>query len=334
MVLAIGVPCSASASVDSRQFRFFHPDGGDGLSQSSVTAIPQDSKGFVWLGTLNGLLRIGVDGSRKVFRLPASQPNANLKNAFSSISSIDVRATDKSGNWSAHELSLPINIVPPWWLTWQAKVAFVLSFCVVIYLGYRVRSWQIHVYAKRLEREVEDRTHLLREYNQQLKITARTDYLTGLPNRRYFLEEAERHYASFLRTQRKFSVLLMDVDHFKSINDQWGHEGGDYVLVELASRLCSTCRQMDLIARWGGEEFIMLFPESDIHGCLAAVEKVKRSIIARPFHYKGNHFYITVTIGVAEVSAGVALEQSINDADKALYRGKKSGRNCIRYALQ
>jgi diguanylate cyclase (GGDEF)-like protein len=181
----------------------------------------------------------------------------------------------------------------------------------------------------RLEAEVTERTAELREANEKLARAARVDHLTGLLNRRGFNEEAESESFRAFRSGKPFSVVLADVDHFKQVNDEYGHACGDHVLKRVATILAERTRDVDRVARWGGEEFILLLPETDTRGAAVIAEKLREAISENLFEYSGRRLSITMTFGIAEHRKGEALEACIARADTALYTGKERGRNRV-----
>ncbi len=184
---------------------------------------------------------------------------------------------------------------------------------------------------ERMERELLQASEALRGANQDLKRLANTDVLTGLANRRRFMEVLEGEIDRAERYDRPLSLVLVDLDHFKEVNDTHGHAGGDEVLRATAGVLASVCRDVDLAARIGGEEFAILLPETRASGAERVAERV-RSRIAQGHHRapSGAGFRITASAGVAslgrEVGSGEALLQA---ADDALYRAKGEGRNRV-----
>jgi len=180
-----------------------------------------------------------------------------------------------------------------------------------------------------LEDRVRDRTQALEEANRRLAEASRTDPLTGLPNRRGFLEAADMELARIRRSWRPCTVVMADVDHFKRINDTFGHATGDAVLEGVAEALRQSLRGQDLVARWGGEEFIMLMPETDGPGAVLAVETVRRALLARDHGQGSERLPVTASFGVMEHRPGLSLEATIAEADRALYRAKAEGRNRV-----
>lgn len=171
------------------------------------------------------------------------------------------------------------------------------------------------------------------ELEQRIMRLARTDYLTGLLNRRAFMERLESEYSRARRENKPLSLIIMDIDHFKSVNDSYGHQAGDLILQELAAIITKSCRLYDFIGRYGGEEFIVCLPGTDKVNAVvtaermrAAVENMKKYIPDRDVVVK-----ITASFGVASFQPGedTNIDKLINKADDALYRAKGEGRNRV-----
>ncbi|WP_116367139.1 sensor domain-containing diguanylate cyclase [Parahaliea mediterranea] len=180
-----------------------------------------------------------------------------------------------------------------------------------------------------LEQEVAERTEALEAANRRLTEAARVDPLTGLYNRRGFIAEAEVEIQRMFRTGRGFSLILADVDHFKSVNDRYGHASGDMILMRVASLLREGIRDADRVARWGGEEFILLLPETGADGAALLAEKLRERLADNLFEAEGHRLRISMTFGVSEFRRGESLEQCVARADAALYQGKSEGRNRV-----
>ena len=180
-----------------------------------------------------------------------------------------------------------------------------------------------------LERRVEERTLALQEANQRLAEVSRTDDLTGLANRRAFLAACEAELLRARRSGRPFSIVLGDVDHFKRVNDTWGHAVGDGVLRAVAEAVRGALRQQDLVARWGGEELILLLCETGATGAGRAAETVRAAVEALRVEAGGASIGVTLSLGVAEHDVGSSLDVTIGEADRALYRAKQAGRNRV-----
>lgn len=162
---------------------------------------------------------------------------------------------------------------------------------------------------------------------------ALTDALTGLRNRKSFLAEAERETKLAGRHGRKLSVAILDLDHFKAINDLHGHSAGDAVLIRLARRIVESARRTDVVCRWGGEEFAILMPESDVVDGGIAVDRVRRAVETDPFVLDdGTAVRLTVSAGVAAPlpdRPDIDVEEVMERADRALYAAKHEGRNRV-----
>lgn len=169
----------------------------------------------------------------------------------------------------------------------------------------------------------------IQEQRQKLEEAAMTDYLTNLSNRRAFSELAEREYIRHQRGSSTFTVILADLDDFKQVNDTYGHEVGDQVLVRVADILKSCLREQDLLARWGGEEFIFLLVETDELGGKVVAEKMRTTVADARFEYSGKLLPVSMSFGVCVWTRQMTLEDSINRADDALYSTKKDGKNHV-----
>ncbi len=168
---------------------------------------------------------------------------------------------------------------------------------------------------------------------RRLEDLAATDQLTGLNNRRVVMERLDQEHARFQRSGQRYALIMMDLDHFKAINDQHGHDGGDAVLREVARRLLQDVRSTDTLARMGGEEFLLLLPMNDLDGALVHAGRIRKHVAASPVHTPAADVPISVSLGVAEVLASDASAQSVvSRADAALYRAKAAGRNRVEAA--
>ncbi len=178
-----------------------------------------------------------------------------------------------------------------------------------------------------LEQAVAERTAKLQEANQQLEQIARRDALTGLHNR---LAANEKLRAEFLRMKRTgsiYAVLVMDIDHFKRVNDTYGHETGDQVLKRVANVLFMSARTTDVVARFGGEEFLVLLPDTSKEGAMYVAEKMRKAVADADQPLVGQ---VTMSIGIAMVGLTDSGEDdAVRLADQALYRAKREGRNRI-----
>ncbi len=171
--------------------------------------------------------------------------------------------------------------------------------------------------------------HRLRSMAQQLYESSIRDPLTNLNNRRYFAERIEHELAFGARHAVPTSVLILDVDHFKAVNDTKGHAAGDAVLVDLATILVSRLRTEDLVARYGGEEFVVLLRNTPREGARMVAERLRAAVAAHGFEHGGSAFSVTVSIGCATTVGGHSGDDLLTQADDCLYSAKRSGRNRV-----
>ena len=165
------------------------------------------------------------------------------------------------------------------------------------------------------------------QQNKRLEELGRTDILTGLANRRHCFAAAEAELARHRRTRRPAALVILDIDHFKTINDEHGHPAGDAVLCSVAASLRACCRAIDTPARYGGDEFMLILPETDLRGAEELAERI-RAHMESPAIDRAPGLRCTVSLGAAEASADIAdVDAWIQRADVALYRAKAGGRN-------
>ena len=165
----------------------------------------------------------------------------------------------------------------------------------------------------------------------ELERLARTDMLTAITNRRHFFELAESQFGVAQRYDRALTILMLDVDYFKSVNDRYGHLAGDLVLQFVAQQCQSHMRTTDIFARYGGEEFIGLLPEQTEQGAVELAERIRRMLEQAEVQYEAQSLKVTASFGLALIQkeSGLTLEQLIDRADQALYKSKRDGRNRI-----
>jgi diguanylate cyclase (GGDEF)-like protein len=190
--------------------------------------------------------------------------------------------------------------------------------------GELVARVRVHLKIKSLQDE-------LKRSNEMLKQLSNTDPLTGLYNRRYLMEMLEKE---LMRTKRKgthLSLIMLDIDHFKRVNDQYGHQSGDEVLIVVAGLAASDRRGYDFTARYGGEEFVIALPETGHKDALMIAERVRRHIELHVFSGPISQLKVTVSLGVATYPTDdiTSIDDLFRDADRALYRAKSSGRNRV-----
>jgi diguanylate cyclase (GGDEF)-like protein len=168
---------------------------------------------------------------------------------------------------------------------------------------------------------------------QKMEQLASTDQLTGLYNRRSLLERIEIETVRMGRSWKPFSFIMLDIDNFKKVNDEFGHECGDTVLKLVSQILTSSLRLQDVSARWGGEEFLLLLPDTTIDGAAQLAEKIRQSIESLSVTCNDNFVKFTVSAGVSTYDHPEPIESVIRKADDALYRAKRAGKNCVHKSI-
>jgi diguanylate cyclase len=170
----------------------------------------------------------------------------------------------------------------------------------------------------------------LKQQMERIKHEVVIDPLTRAYNRRAFDERIAQEISSFRRYGNPSSLIMMDIDHFKHVNDSYGHRTGDGVLRVVAGILKKEIRDMDVLCRYGGEEFALILPHTALAAAVDVADRLRRKIAESRFSFKGRRFHVTASFGVAELSPDDTVESYIQRADAALYRAKEEGRNCVR----
>ncbi|MDQ7050712.1 MAG: GGDEF domain-containing protein [Enterobacterales bacterium] len=205
------------------------------------------------------------------------------------------------------------------------RTAFLRYFIVVIcvfFTAYFYESSSNSAYDSLIESQKKEQ-----DYLNMLESLSVTDQLTKLNNRRYFDDQFEIEHEKILRYSSKLSLIMVDIDHFKQVNDDYGHQTGDTVLQEFSSLLLSQTRSTDLLSRWGGEEFMLLLPEIDVTSASHIAEKLRQAIEQHRFSH---HKKLTASFGVAEVEPNIdSKREAILNVDSALYQAKQEGRNRV-----
>ncbi len=176
---------------------------------------------------------------------------------------------------------------------------------------------------------IEDQNKQLTEAYSKMEDLAKTDALTELSNRRDMYQIINHETDRFERNGKSFTILMADIDNFKRINDTYGHDVGDRVLKTIANVMKTTMRKQDIIGRWGGEEFLLLLPETDIIGGKKIAEKLRSKISKESISYSDKFIHVTVTIGVSVYNRIHDVNESIKEADEAMYLGKIRNKNCV-----
>ena len=195
------------------------------------------------------------------------------------------------------------------------KIRLILSFLTVTFLSSFYEYSREESYQRALE------------ISQEFEQLAKVDPLTKLSNRRDALEKIEYEFHRMERTQEPVTVLLCDIDHFKAINDNYGHDAGDLVLVSLSRLFELQIRAQDTVSRWGGEEFLFVLPQTDLINASIFAEKLHRAIRLNTAFYQGQVIQCTTSIGMCQLDPGTSIKESLRKADEALYQAKAAGRN-------
>lgn len=196
-----------------------------------------------------------------------------------------------------------------------------VAFLFILGMGYS---------AQRLRRDSFLARERLRQANRELERLATLDHLTGCANRRHFYGMAEAELARSRRHDRPMGLVILDADHFKTINDRFGHAAGDAMLRALVETMRGELRQVDVLGRIGGEEFALLLPETPRHESLSIAERLRQRLAGLRLEYEGHELTLTASFGVtARESADTNVDAMMRRADRALYEAKAAGRNCI-----
>jgi diguanylate cyclase (GGDEF)-like protein len=169
----------------------------------------------------------------------------------------------------------------------------------------------------------------LNKANQNLQILSQTDPLTRLLNRRAILDWAEKEQQAQTGHSQMFCLIMGDVDHFKLFNDHYGHDFGDQVLINVANVFQRILRDEDHIARWGGEEFLMLLPDTTLEDGKKVAERLRQTIQSTPIEFQGTTAGVTITFGVSTWTGAEDIAAAIRSADQAMLNGKRAGKNCV-----
>lgn len=233
------------------------------------------------------------------------------------------------GQWHDTEASVNFVIRPYLWerVSVQVLAGLLLLLMFVAFWRWRVR--QLERNAVMLRERVARQTHALREQAEAFERQAREDQLTGLPNRRAFDEELERCFQYASKARRALALAIVDIDHFKRINDQWSHMVGDEAICAVAEVLRRVAPPSCQVARWGGEEFTLMFPDMTMMQAQTYCDQLRMALEQGPHPSLPSDLWLTASFGVSDSLAAPSYERLLTQADTALYEAKKKGRNRV-----
>lgn len=191
-------------------------------------------------------------------------------------------------------------------------------------------SLAIEIYHQTEVQDLESSVHDLLHERANLTSQVQRDALTQVASRQYLLDILAQEVDQTLAKRRDLTVAMADLDHFKNINDSLGHLIGDRVLKEVAQRITTSVRDRDLIGRYGGEEFLLIFPDTSLPVAQQVTERIRQHIASTPIHLQEHSIPITISIGLTHFNPDDSLESLLQRADNAMYAAKQAGRNCVR----
>lgn len=212
-----------------------------------------------------------------------------------------------------------------------AKVLQAVYFCVLLLV--LATLCLLVAQMSRLRDEAKSHQAELNEAMVRIRDMATHDELTGLFNRRHMLERLNNEKHRSIRSGRSFCLAMIDIDHFKRVNDQFGHGTGDQVLGHVANAISAGLRETDVVARWGGEEFLVMFTDTDLNTAERVLARIQQALALSPVTERAPQLRVSFSAGVADYQPGEMLTRTIDRADRALYTAKAAGRNCVRRDL-
>jgi diguanylate cyclase (GGDEF)-like protein len=263
---------------------------------------------------------------------PGQPPSTKYTNLPGGDYRLRLRAAIPGLHARTVETAIPLSIALRWYERAWVRAALALLALAVVYLLVLLRTSYLRRRAAKLARLVQERTGELQRANERLDRLAHVDELTGLLNRRALMEQLERAIAQAARQGGSLSILMLDMDAFKALNDRHGHLAGDVALRAVAAMVSGHCREVDRLGRYGGEELLLMLPGAGLDEAGLIAERIRRAIAATEVPFGDARLRLTASIGVATLCRGERMESLIARADAALYRAKNAGRNAVRAA--
>ena len=283
-------------------------------TDGALLALPVAAYYIRHLG-LSNLKIAGYSGSEGAIRIGVKKDQPHLHSIMSKL----IRSIPQNDIDTIYQkwISLRFEQKADYTLLW--KVVAIISFLVVLVLLWNRQLVQ-------LNKKIAEANRKLEEKSEELEMLSITDVLTGLYNRRYADSKLEKEIVRAERYNGKLSLIITDLDYFKKVNDSWGHQAGDRVLQAFATILNKNTRDSDLVSRWGGEEFLIICPETDLRGAATQAENLRKMFAQTSFENIGTK---TASFGVATYLPRESKNSLVQRADDALYRAKDNGRNRV-----
>ena len=239
-----------------------------------------------------------------------------------------VRASYPNAQWQDNQQAVNIVIQSFFWQKPQFKFAVFVLFLMVIFAIYKYRLYHYKKIEIELTNRVEKQTQDLQTQANAFAYQATHDQLTDMPNRRAFDSWLAHNFATYKQQNRPLAIAILDIDHFKRINDNWSHIIGDKVICTIAELLKNGCQENQHIARWGGEEFTIVFADKTAGEAKIICEALRESIAQHDFSAIGEGLSVTASFGLSDSTNVGDYDRLLSRADQALYKAKNSGRNC------
>ena len=317
--------------VDVSQTRYTMPGRIEFSSREKSVDIHFSSPSFY--NEQEQLFRYRMKGLDPDWSAPTRDHSVRYANLSPGRYSFEVQSRQVHGDWDGPTTELELKVSPTFWQTKLAKIIliFILITSGSLFSVARVR--RLEAQKVKLQLLVDEHTRQIRKQRDKMGRLATIDELTRLPNRRKFVERMEEEIARSKRTRRPLSLALFDIDQFKSVNDSCGHVAGDEILKIVAKRARRAIREIDFLARWGGDEFVFFMPETDQKHAMETCERLKAAIQSSPYLLIGRiAVECTISGGIATWNDSDGNKRNVDlfrEADRALYRAKESGGNRI-----